>query len=622
MRLRYDMLGVLFLLLQGLAALFADDLKVEARLAPKQIMVGSEAAFDITIENKTPDRIDIPEIDGLSFRAVGSSMTRSSQLFASPSGSNITNSSQITYHYLVGASKPGTYTIPPILVASKGDEGKTEEVQLKVLSENEAPATEATSGQSPSPEAPVVESPAGAQDDNGFKLEEFEKDKPYFLRLDVPDRKVYVGEKFPVSMEFFVEERSGLNDPSPQLEVEGFTESPLRYRNDVERVMIGNQRFFKLVWSGSLTAVKPGTYTVNAKVDAVVPNQQIIRLPGMGFRFDSGKPASIRVPTKNIEVIPLPEEGRPAGFSGAVGKFVFETEATPTRLIPGDPIDLKGIVKGKGNFDRMDWKGMEADGKWKTYPVNERFNPLDKEGLVGSKVFTQAVIPQDPVIRNVPGLTFSYFDPEEGGYKTLHSAPIPIEITASQTMGSSRASGDGTSTADSFTTVEGVVQGLLPNRILGVSLSQDYQRSLLGRSWFVACLVLPCLLLAGATARWFLIRFPGLPAMAAVLGRKNGKQEQLAHEMSSLSAAVRQGDSAVFALSARRVLQLALSNTWRCPPEAVTRHEVRQKKPFMADRVESIFAFLDAYDYSGAELEQKEMQRIEGEIREWLEKRK
>src|SRR5690606_34729625 len=48
----------------------------------------------------------------------------------------------------------------------------------------------------------------------------------------------------------------------------------------------------------------------------------------------------------SLEVLPLPEQGRPAEFTGLIGEFRFEAQAAPTEVSVGDPITLTIRVSG------------------------------------------------------------------------------------------------------------------------------------------------------------------------------------------------------------------------------------------------------------------------------------
>ena len=53
---------------------------------------------------------------------------------------------------------------------------------------------------------------------------------------------------------------------------------------------------------------------------------------------------------RSISVRPLPETGKPEGFTGAVGKFNFTVTPSKTNLKNGESLDLKVAVSGTGNL--------------------------------------------------------------------------------------------------------------------------------------------------------------------------------------------------------------------------------------------------------------------------------
>jgi len=54
-----------------------------------------------------------------------------------------------------------------------------------------------------------------------------------------------------------------------------------------------------------------------------------------------------------FKVLELPVAGRPAGFSGAVGKFEVGSELSAAKCTAGDPLTLRLEVTGTGSFDRV-----------------------------------------------------------------------------------------------------------------------------------------------------------------------------------------------------------------------------------------------------------------------------
>ncbi|MEZ6136269.1 MAG: BatD family protein [Pirellulaceae bacterium] len=62
----------------------------------------------------------------------------------------------------------------------------------------------------------------------------------------------------------------------------------------------------------------------------------------------SARPVVAEVKVDSIEVVPVPTEGRPSNYRGAVGSYRIVTEATPTTVEAGDPITLHIGIAGTG----------------------------------------------------------------------------------------------------------------------------------------------------------------------------------------------------------------------------------------------------------------------------------
>src|SRR6202035_601871 len=87
--------------------------------------------------------------------------------------------------------------------------------------------------------------------------------------------------------------------------------------------------------------------------------------------------------------------------------------------------------KGAGNFDRVDSSMFERLDRWKTYPAKSSFTPSDAVGYKGEKVFEQPLIAAQPGEQTIPGLEFSYFNPNTQHYERAHTQPVKVMIAAS-----------------------------------------------------------------------------------------------------------------------------------------------------------------------------------------------
>ena len=145
--------------------------------------------------------------------------------------------------------------------------------------------------------------------------------------------------------------------------------------------------------------------------------------------------------TKTITVKPLPEAGKPVGFTGAVGNFDFKVTPTKTNLKNGESLDLVVSVSGKGNLKLFDLPKPVAPNALEMYDAvhKEQVN-TGLSGMTGKIVDSYTIVPQYKGKYPIKPMQFSYFDLGSGTYKTITSEEILINVldgpTASQALDS------------------------------------------------------------------------------------------------------------------------------------------------------------------------------------------
>jgi hypothetical protein len=145
--------------------------------------------------------------------------------------------------------------------------------------------------------------------------------------------------------------------------------------------------------------------------------------------------------TKTITVKPLPEAGKPVGFSGAVGNFDFKVTPTKTNLKNGESLDLVVSVSGKGNLKLFDLPKPVAPNALEMYDAvhKEQVN-TGLSGMTGKIADSYTIVPQYKGKYPIKPMQFSYFDLGSGTYKTITSEEILINVldgpTASQAVDS------------------------------------------------------------------------------------------------------------------------------------------------------------------------------------------
>ncbi len=132
---------------------------------------------------------------------------------------------------------------------------------------------------------------------------------------------------------------------------------------------------------------------------------------------------------KTIAVRALPEVGKPADFSGAVGKFDFRVTPSKTNLKSGESLDLVVSVSGNGNMKLFNLPKPVVPNSLEMYDAvhNEKVNTT-LSGMSGKISDSYTIIPQFKGNYPIKPLQFSYFDLGSGTYKTISSPEIMINV--------------------------------------------------------------------------------------------------------------------------------------------------------------------------------------------------
>ncbi|MFM1753280.1 MAG: hypothetical protein RLZZ236_219 [Bacteroidota bacterium] len=148
--------------------------------------------------------------------------------------------------------------------------------------------------------------------------------------------------------------------------------------------------------------------------------------------------------TKTISVKPLPEAGKPVGFTGAVGNFDFKVRPTKTNLKNGESLDLVVSVSGKGNLKLFDLPKPVAPNALEMYDAvhKEQVN-TGLSGMTGKIMDSYTIVPQYKGKYPIKPMQFSYFDLGSGTYKTITSEEILINVLDGPTSSEAVASNTG-----------------------------------------------------------------------------------------------------------------------------------------------------------------------------------
>ena len=535
-------------------------------IEPPSIRLGESAIIRITSLDGYLDDVPLPRVTGLKFDVVSRQ-----QGFEFVSGKPIPSS------YVLIRVTPeftGVFTIP-------GLTPKSRTLGLEVVAaETSNPLAWRSYKTTPPPPPPKATAslPKGAELKAGGAA---------FVRLVMPTRPIYVGESVPVDIEVglrpgIVTSLNGL----PTLTGGDFTLNNLSRQPERRDEVYGGNPFLLMTWHSVLAAVKPGDFSLSVEAPMSVKintlsSEDISIAARMGAPFlqslyNAIKPKEITVnsPTLDLKVLPLPTEGRPKDFTGAVGNFQASSDITPAHPAAGDPLTYRLHISGTGNFDRVDSPMLSELDRWKTYPPKSSFTKSDAVGYKGEKLFEQPLITAKTGEQTIPGLGFSYFNPNTRRYERAQTQPIKVAIGASLADSSTGSLAD----------VATLRRGLRPDHP-GSSDSVSNLIPLYFQPLFLTIPATLALILAGS---WFLVH----PSPARV------NSKALTRALAELNAAAKSGDSASFLELARATLLHTFATRWRLPADQITTEEFRARLGPAAADFERLWALADEAKYS------------------------
>ncbi|MCW1146995.1 BatD family protein [Flavobacterium lacisediminis] len=197
---------------------------------------------------------------------------------------------------------------------------------------------------------------------------------------------------------------------------------------------------------------------------------------------------SLSTGMQTINVKPLPENGKPAGFTGAVGKFDFVVKPSKTALKAGESLDLEVSVSGKGNLKLFTLPKPVVPSALEMFePAHTENVQTPVTGMTGKISDKYTIIPQFKGKYTIKPMEFSYYDLASKSYKTITSKEITIDV----------AEGDGTFVANTPSTNKQAIQKkeVFQFNKLKTEFISASRKDFLGSGLFYSLLFAPLLLI-------------------------------------------------------------------------------------------------------------------------------
>lgn len=383
------------------------DVSVVATVDRSRISFGESMALTITVQgSQSGAQPSLPNVDGLNFN--GPSTQTSVSIV------NGQMSQTMSYVYQVTPTRTGEFTIPAIEVNIGGKSYVTTPIKLVV----EKGATQSDLGQS------------------------------LFARVKVASQQIYLGQTAPLEIMIY----SRADVPLKGLggfgcEADGLGSKFLNNLKSDSQVING-ESFSVHVLEGAISPSRAGTLNFGPcvlKAQLAVQkrgrsNSPIDDMFDQMMRRVEVREVPVTIDALPIEVLPLPEKGRPADFAGAVGQWNLEVTAKPTDLAVGDPITLTIKISGAGNIDTVSSPKIGSLDEFKTYDPTTK-TTKDELNTMGERVIQQVLIAKSTETKQLPEVRLAYFDPVAKTYRMAVQTPIPLVVKAGGAGASTIVSG-------------------------------------------------------------------------------------------------------------------------------------------------------------------------------------
>lgn len=327
-----------------------------------------------------------------------------------------------SFSFIIQPRQMGRATIGSASIEFKGKSYQTNPIKIEVVKGNPPQNQQKSQGQ---------KEPSVSQKEIGENL---------FIRASADRQKVLKGEQINVTYKLY----TALQISSPQISklpsYPGFwaeeTESPTNINFTDERI---NGKMYKVavLKKVALFPTETGELSVTPfalKIPVYLQKKRRSNNPFDDFFNDPffSRPEVVEhnavSNTIKVNVQPLPSNNVPASFKGAVGDFTMKVDVDKTRVKTNEPIALKIKISGSGNIKLLTLPEFEIPAGFEKYDpkVNEDLNKSGK--ISGVKEAEYLLIPRFAGKKEIPAVTFSFFNPAKNQYQTVTSAPISIDV--------------------------------------------------------------------------------------------------------------------------------------------------------------------------------------------------
>jgi hypothetical protein len=321
-------------------------------------------------------------------------------------------SSSVTYNYTLAPEREGEFYLGAATLRYKGQSYQTEPIKIVVKAGK----------------ALTRKTPAGGE----IKGEAIPGAGELFLHSSLDKKEAYVGEQITLNLKFYTSVRMVDQPQLTSPSFTGFWVEELPPQKQYYQVVEG-KRYLVSEIKKALFATASGEFTIEPfELQAKIEQRSRRRDPFSIFDDDffgltRGREVRLESEPLSVKVLPLPVEGKPASFGGAVGSFEISLSADTTKVEMNQPITMRIKLSGSGNIKTIGAPKLPELPDFRHYSSGSSENVNNRSDRIsGSKIFEEVFIPKSPGKFSFPPIEYAFFDPERGRYETISTRPLVI----------------------------------------------------------------------------------------------------------------------------------------------------------------------------------------------------
>tara|TARA_R110000868_G_scaffold410193_2_gene697561 strand:+ start:879 stop:2651 length:1773 start_codon:yes stop_codon:yes gene_type:complete len=375
------------------------QVKFEAKVSKNKLGVNERLRIDFEM-NQDGDHFNPPDFSN--FMVIGGPNQS-----VSNSWINGVRSFTKTYSYFLAPKKQGNFTIDQATITIDGETYKTIPVKIEVTSAVEIPKD--------------PNDPNYIASENIHLIAEISKTNPYLNEAITVVYKLYVSPNTGVDNWQEIDSPRYNDFWSQNIDMQGQKVQTGTYNGEDYRFLVLRKTVLYPQKSGKLD-IEPLSLDITVQVPT--NRRDIFGRPLMAQAH-----RTVSAGNKTIDVKPLPELGKPADFSGAVGDFSFNVSMSKTELKASESFQAKVEVKGKGNLKLIKLPKIALPSSLEVYEPEHNENvQTNLDGMQGTISDTYTIVPQFKGKYPTPSISFSYFDLNTKTYKRLSSHEVVIDV--------------------------------------------------------------------------------------------------------------------------------------------------------------------------------------------------